>query len=60
MELLIIIHIKIYKNNFFLVISDSIGKVLLSISAGYFGFKHIKKRSVEALNRLLLYLQTYI
>lgn len=49
-----IVHIKSSRNNFFIIISDSKGKVLFSKNAGSIGFKNNLKRTVEALNKLLI------
>lgn len=47
------LHIKIYKSNFFLIVSNNIGRVLFKSSSGNLGFKNIQKRGIEALISLL-------
>jgi len=49
----LIIHIKLYRGNYFIVISDRFGKVFFTKSSGNLGFKHIQKRSTEAFDALI-------
>lgn len=51
---LLVVHIKIYKGNFFFIISNTKGKLLFVKTAGVVGFKDIEKRSILALTSLLL------
>jgi len=46
-------HVKVYKSNFFCIVSNSKGQVLFTKNSGNLGFSNIQKRSVEALNSLL-------
>lgn len=55
MNSLLIVHVIVYKSNFFLTISTNLGKILLSLNSGCLGFKDIKKRTPEALNKILLF-----
>jgi hypothetical protein len=50
---IISVHIKVYKSNFFFVVSDYFGKVIFTKNSGSLGFINIQKRSIEALNSLL-------
>lgn len=47
------LHIKVYKSNFFLIVSNNIGQVIFEINSGNLGFKNIQKRGIEALISLL-------
>jgi len=53
MKEFISIHIKICRGNFFIIISNKEGKLLFTKNSGNLGYKHITKRSTEALNTLL-------
>jgi len=55
MKSLLLVHIKVLKSNFFLIISIGLGQVLLNISSGSLGFKNIQKRSLVAFNKLLAF-----
>lgn len=46
-------HLKIYKSNFFCIVSNASGQVIFIKNSGSLGFNNIQKRSVEALNSLL-------
>lgn len=50
---MISLHIKIYKSNFFFIVSNSCGQVLFIKNSGSLGFSNIQKRGVEALMSLL-------
>ena len=50
MSLVLNVYCKKLKNNFFITISDNLGKSLWGRSLGCFKFKNIQKRSVEAFN----------
>jgi hypothetical protein len=50
----LIIHIKLLRNNCFLIISNDLGKILFIKNAGCLGFKNIYKREVEVLTKLLI------
>ena len=47
------IRLKFYKNNFFLILSNDLGKLKLAESSGSFRWINIHKRSMEALNELI-------
>lgn len=53
MKLLLIVHFKVCKGNFFVVILNSFGKVLSNINSGCLGFKNIQKRTIDALYSIL-------
>lgn len=55
MKSLLLVHIKVLKSNFFLIVSLGFGQVLLNISSGSLGFKNIQKRSIAAFNKLLVF-----
>jgi hypothetical protein len=50
---MLIIHLKIFRNNYFLIISNTIGKILFTINSGQVGFKNISKCSIESLKIIL-------
>jgi ribosomal protein S11 len=50
----LLLHIKIYRGNFFFIISNNVGKILLEKTSGNLGFNHIAKRKMEVFNELLL------
>jgi len=49
----IFIHIKVLRGNFFLLISNNLGKLILNKSCGSLGFKNIEKRTKDAFQNLL-------
>lgn len=49
----LIVHFKLYRSNYFLIISDYFGKILFTKSSGNLGFRHIQKRSVEAFDAIV-------
>jgi ribosomal protein S11 len=53
MDSIIKIHIKILRGNFYLYISDSVGKLMFNKSCGSLGFKNIQKRNKDAFQALL-------
>ena len=53
MQNIVIVHIKLYRSNCFLIISDNSGKILFTKSSGCLGFQNMQKRSIEAFNSLL-------
>lgn len=50
----LILHIRLVKNNFFLNISDSCGKLLFIQTAGTLNFTNINKRGLEVFKALIL------
>nr|QFP99036.1 ribosomal protein S11 [Rhizaria sp.] len=54
MNKIIFVHIKILRGNFFLFISNHLGKLIFNKSCGGLGFKNIQKRTEDALHTLLL------
>jgi ribosomal protein S11 len=50
----VLLHIKIYRGNFFFIISNNAGKILFEKTGGNLGFYNITKRKVEVFNELLL------
>jgi len=60
MKNLIIVHIKLYRSNYFLIVSDDSGKVLFTKNSGSLGFQNMQKRSTEAFNSLLASAVKYI
>jgi ribosomal protein S11 len=67
-NLFVLLHIKMYKSNFFCIVSNSSGKVIFTKNSGTIGFSNIQKRSVQALisileialKEILLLKKTYI
>lgn len=53
MKKIIFVHFKILRGNFFLLISDYLGKLLFNKSCGCLGFKNIQKRSKESFLNLI-------
>jgi ribosomal protein S11 len=49
----LIVHISLYRNNTFLTISNSTGKILFTTNAGSLGFKSIAKSGLEAHSSIL-------
>ena len=45
--------VKIYKSNFFFILSNNFGRLILAESSGSFRWINIHKRSMDALNELL-------
>lgn len=54
MNNILILHIKIFRNNFFLIISNMLGKVLFIRNSGMLGFKNMNKREIETFKIILL------
>ena len=52
--MIIFVHIKILRGNFFLFISNNSGKLILNKSCGNLGIKNIQKRKKESFQNLLL------
>lgn len=52
-NLMVLVHIKMYKSNFFCIVSNTSGKVVFTKNSGDIGFSNIQKRSVQALINLL-------
>ena len=46
-------HLKMYKSNFFCIVSNRSGQVIFTKNSGSLGFSNIQKRGSEALNSLL-------
>lgn len=51
--MLLIVHIIVYRSNFFLTISSSTGKVFFVTNSGNVGFKNMEKRGMEAFSSIL-------
>ena len=60
MEAVVIVHIIVYRSNFFVVISSGTGAVLFVKNSGNLGFKNMQKRSLEAFIAVLLSAFKYI
>jgi len=54
MEKCFMVHIKVCRGNFFLIISNKEGSLLFTKSCGDLGYKNVAKRSNEALSTLLV------
>jgi ribosomal protein S11 len=50
----IVLHVKIYRGNFFIIISNNAGKILFEKTGGNLGFCNIAKRKTEVFNEILL------
>ena len=50
----LILHIKVYRGNFIIIISNNTGRTLLEKTSGNLGFNNITKRKLEVFNELLL------
>lgn len=55
MKKIIIVHVQLYKNNFFVIFSNIFNNVLLKFSSGCVGFKNSKKCNWDSLLYLLSY-----
>jgi len=53
MTKLLIVHIKVLKSNIFLIISNSLGKIVQVKNSGELGFRNIGKNSLEVLEEML-------
>lgn len=60
MNTLLILHIKVFRNNYYLILSDSWGKVLWTKNSGMMGFKNTTKRSIDAFKSVLFGVFKYI
>lgn len=54
MNNILILHVKLFRNNFFLIISNLLGKVLFIKNSGVLGFKNMNKKDIEAFRLILL------
>jgi ribosomal protein S11 len=52
---MLIVHIITYRSNYFVTISNVVGKVLFTQSVGNLGIKDIKKRSIDSLFLIILH-----
>jgi ribosomal protein S11 len=50
---MLLFHLKIYKNNYYVIVSNTIGKILFTLNSGQVGFTHINKSSIEALKQII-------
>ena len=50
---LLFVHLKFYKSNYFFIVSNYEGQVIITKTSGNMGFLHIQKRGIEALSSLL-------
>jgi len=55
MKKIIIVHVQLYRGNFFVVFSNIFNNILLKFSSGCADFKNSKKRNWESLLYLLSY-----
>ena len=53
MKNILFIHIKILRGNYFLLISNQLGKLIFNKTCGNLGFTNIKKRTKDAFQDLL-------
>lgn len=54
MDTRIILHMKCLRTNFFMIVSDNVGKVLFSKSSGTLSLKNTQKRTKDAFSELLM------
>jgi hypothetical protein len=52
-KLIVSTHFKMYKSNFFCIVSNTSGQVVFTKNSGAIGFNNIQKRGVQALISLL-------
>lgn len=57
---LLILHIKIFRNNYYFILSNILGKVLFKKNSGILGFKNANKKSIEALKLIFFIVFKYI
>ena len=50
---ILLVHFKFYKSNYYFIVSNYLGRVIITKNSGNMGFLHIQKRGVEALSSLL-------
>jgi ribosomal protein S11 len=50
---MLLFHLKIYKNNYYVIVSNTTGKLLFTLNSGQVGFTHINKNSIEALKQIV-------
>ena len=55
-----IVHIKVHRNNFFAIISNTKGKVIFSKNSGSLGFTNSLKVSTDALNSILIEIMNFL
>ena len=53
MKNIVFVHLKVLRGNFFLLISNFLGKLVFSKTSGSVGFKNIQKRNKDAFQNLL-------
>jgi hypothetical protein len=54
MNNLLILHIKILRNNYYLILSNTLGKILYTKSCGIYNFRNINKRNIESFKIIIL------
>jgi ribosomal protein S11 len=60
MNNLLIVHIKILRNNYYVILSNTLGKILYTKSCGIYNFKNIQKRNIESFKIIILDIFKYI
>jgi ribosomal protein S11 len=58
--MILTVHIKCLRSNFFIIISNIVGNVLFSKSSGDLGFKNTQKRTKDAFTELLIVASQFI
>ena len=59
-NILLILHLKIFRNNYYLILSNSLGKILFIKNSGNLGFKNTNKKNIESLKLLFSNVFQYI
>ena len=54
MNNLLILHIKVLRNNYYLIMSNTLGKILYTKSCGIYNFQNINKRNIESFKTIIL------
>ena len=54
MNNLLIVHIKILRNNYYVILSNTLGKILYTKSCGIYNFRNIQKKNIESFKIIIL------
>lgn len=60
MNNLLIIHVKILRNNYYVILSNTLGKILCTKSCGNYDFKNSQKKNIESFKIIILDIFKYI
>jgi ribosomal protein S11 len=60
MNNLLILHIKVLRNNYHLILLNTLGKILYTKSCGIYNFKNIQKKNIESFKTIIVNIFKYI